>query len=198
MCRAVPAVLSEPSVPFSTLGATPYRRFMGVLVVPYSDAWPVLFEAEAALLTSTLGPWLVGAVEHIGSTAIPGLAAKPILDMLAPVEDLDAARSAIRVLADIGYHSADHRPHEALWFYKQRGGDVDTRTHQLHLTRPDSALWRERLTFRDTVRQDPALLLEYQKLKRRLASEPGGLADYTNGKRAFVVRVLRSEGIDVG
>lgn len=166
--------------------------------MPYSDSWPLLFEAEADRLTATLAPWLVGNIEHIGSTAVPGLAAKPILDMLAPVGDLDAARSAIPLLADIGYRHADHRPHEALWFYRQQGEDYDTRTHQLHLTRPDSALWRERLTFRDAVRDDPSLLIEYQNLKQALASETRDLTGYTRGKRDFVVRVLRSKGVDLG
>ena len=171
---------------------------MSVLVEPYSDAWPGLFAAEADRLTAALAPWLVGDVEHIGSTAVAGLAAKPILDMLGPVEDLDAARSAIPVLADLGYRHADHRPHEALWFYKQQGEDYATRTHQLHLTRADSALWRERVTFRDALRDEPSLLVEYQDLKRALASETGDLTAYTSGKRDFVVRVLRSKGVDLG
>lgn len=170
---------------------------MSVLVMPYSDSWPLLFEAEADRLSATLAPCLVGSVEHIGSTAIPGLAAKPILDMLAPVEDLDAARSAMSLLADLGYRHADHRPREALWFYKQQGEEDETRTHQLHLTRPDSALWRERLTFRDALRDDPSLLVEYQYLKQALASDTDDLTGYTRGKRDFVVRVLRSKGVDL-
>ena len=170
---------------------------MSVLVVPYSDSWPALFIAEADRLAATLAPWLVGNVVHIGSTAVPGLAAKPILDMLAPVEDLNAARSAIVVLAELGYRHADHRPDEALWFYKQQGEEHETRTHQLHLTRPDSALWRERLTFRDALRDDPSLMIEYQELKQTLASGAGDLTDYTGGKRDFVGRVLRSKGVDL-
>lgn len=85
-----------------------------------------------------------------------------------------------------------------MWFYKQQGEDYDTRTHQLHLTRPDSALWREQLTFRDAVRDDPSLLIEYQNLKQALASETRDLTGYTRGKRDFVVRVLRSKGVDLG
>lgn len=169
---------------------------MGVLVVPYSDSWPVLFASESDRLAAALSPWLVGSIEHIGSTAVPRLAAKPILDMLAPVSALDAARSAVPVLADLGYRHAEHRPREALWFYKQHGEDRETRTHQLHLTRPCSALWRERLTFRDALRDDPSLLLEYQDLKQSLAPRSGDLTEYTDGKRDFVLRVLRSTGVE--
>jgi GrpB-like predicted nucleotidyltransferase (UPF0157 family) len=167
-----------------------------VAVVPYSDTWPALFAHEAAGLGDALAPWLIGPLEHIGSTAITGLAAKPILDMLAPVSDLDQARDAVPVLASLGYRHDDHRPHEALWFYKQPGEDYGTRTHQLHLTRPDSALWKERLAFRDALRADPRLLSEYVDLKRGLA-EQEDLAGYTAGKRDFVAQVLKRAGLEL-
>lgn len=169
-----------------------------VSVVPYSESWPMLFEQEAVRLQAALAPWLVGGVEHIGSTAVPGLAAKPILDMLAPVADLDVARAAVPVLAHLGYRYGDHRPWEALWFYEQKSEGFETRTHQLHLTRTDSALWRERVTFRDTLRADASLLGEYQALKKTLAASGGDLTAYTDGKRAFVAGVLRSKGLALG
>jgi GrpB-like predicted nucleotidyltransferase (UPF0157 family) len=168
---------------------------VGVSVVSYSDSWPLLFEQEAVRLHAALAPWLVASVEHIGSTAVPGLAAKPILDILAPVADLQETRAAIPVLGDLGYRHAEHRPREALWFYCQQGQDYDTRTHQLHLTRTDSALWRERVTFRAALRADPALLSEYQCLKQSLAAGTGDLSAYTGGKRDFVERVLQARGV---
>jgi GrpB-like predicted nucleotidyltransferase (UPF0157 family) len=171
---------------------------MSVMVVPYSTAWPVLFEREAARLQKALAPWLTGPVAHVGSTAVPGLAAKPILDMLAPVADLDTARQAVPVLQALGYRHADHRPHEALWFFDQHGEDYDTRKHQLHLTRSDSALWRERIAFRDALRADPSLSTHYQALKHSLAAGDGNLADYTGGKRDFVIAVLRVAGLTAG
>lgn len=167
----------------------------GVRVVPYSATWPTLFAQEAERLSVALAPWLVGHVEHIGSTAVPGLAAKPILDMLAPVGDHDEARAAVPALAALGYRQDDHRTHEALWFYKQQDEDYDTRTHQLHLTGADSALWRERLTFRDAIRADPALLVEYKDLKQTLATTSVNLSHYTSGKRDLVSRVLANKGL---
>ena len=86
-----------------------YRRFTPVLVMPYSSSWPALFAAEADRLAAKLAPSLVGNIEYIGSTAVPGLSAKPILDMLAPVEDLDAARAALPGLVDLGYRHAERR-----------------------------------------------------------------------------------------
>jgi GrpB-like predicted nucleotidyltransferase (UPF0157 family) len=171
---------------------------MTVMITGYSEEWPVMFELEACTLREHLRPWLTGGVHHIGSTAVAGLAAKPILDMMAGVHDLGAARAAVPVLAHLGYRHADHRPHEALWFYKQQGDDYAGRTHQLHLTQVGSALWRERLAFRDALRADSGLRHEYQALKQSLASGVEELAAYTQGKREFVVRVLRAHGIELG
>jgi GrpB-like predicted nucleotidyltransferase (UPF0157 family) len=115
--------------------------------------------------------------------------------MMAGVVDLDTARGAIPVLAELGYERADHRPHEALWFFKQSGPDYSTRTHQLHLTRPGSDLWRERLAFRDALRDDAQLRVAYDALKRRLVSASDAGNDYTGGKRPFVAAVLQRAGI---
>lgn len=162
------------------------------LAAPSGD-WPRQFHAERALLIVHLAPWLAGEVEHIGSTAVPGLTAKPILDMLAAVLSLDEAAGAVPVLVGLGYEQGTHRPQEALWFCK--AGPDGRRSHQLHLTRTDSDLWRERLAFRDALRGSGALREEYEGLKRRLAVQGGALADYTSGKRAFVARVLAGAGI---
>lgn len=168
---------------------------MPITVVAYDPRWPLRFEAERAELDRLLTPWLVDGVHHIGSTAIPGLSAKPILDMMAGVSDLSAARAAIPVLEEHGYRHAPHRP-EALWFHKPQDDELAERTHQLHLTEPGSALWRERLTFRDALRADTALRDEYQTLKQRLAGAHGDdIKAYTADKRAFVTRVLAMHGV---
>lgn len=86
---------------------------MAISVLAYDPSWPRNFAAERAEFERLLAPWLVGGVHHIGSTAIPGLSAKPIIDMMAGVADLAAAQSAIPVLEDHGYRYAPHRP-EAL------------------------------------------------------------------------------------
>jgi GrpB-like predicted nucleotidyltransferase (UPF0157 family) len=166
-----------------------------ITVAPYDPDWPRRFEAERALLEPLLAPWLVDGVHHIGSTAIPGLSAKPIIDMMAGIRDLSAAEAAIPVLEEHGYRHAPHRP-EALWFHKPQSEAHAERTHHLHLTERGSALWRERLTFRDALRADTALRDEYQALKLRLAGAHGDdVKAYTADKRAFVVRVLAAHGV---
>jgi GrpB-like predicted nucleotidyltransferase (UPF0157 family) len=167
-----------------------------VVVVPYDPEWPRRFESERALLERILAPWLEGGIHHIGSTAIPGIAAKPTIDMIAGVRDLDEARAAFDPLRDQSYLYAPHRPGIAHHFVKT---SLQAVTHSLHLTERGSDLWRERHAFRDALRGDPALAAEYEALKLRLAQEhredPGA---YTGGKRAFVARVLASAGLQLG
>jgi GrpB-like predicted nucleotidyltransferase (UPF0157 family) len=167
-----------------------------IRVVPYDPDWIARFERERLLLERLLARWLSGGVHHVGSTSVPALAAKPILDMLAGVADLAAARPAIAVLEEHGWTHAPHRP-EAYWFYRPGTAAAAHRhTHHLHLTQPGSPLWRERLAFRDALRADAALRDEYQALKRQLAQLHGTDTDrYTAGKRAFVARVLAAAGI---
>jgi GrpB-like predicted nucleotidyltransferase (UPF0157 family) len=166
-----------------------------VAFVPYDPEWPRRFEAERALLERALVPWLEGGIHHVGSTAVPGLASKPIIDMVAGVRDFEEARAAFDALREQSYEYAPHRPGIAHHFVKLSGRSA-TATHGIHLTEPGSDLWRERLVFRDALRDDPALAAEYEALKLRLArAHPSDIAAYTAGKRSFVVRVLAHSGV---
>lgn len=167
---------------------------MPINVVAYDPDWPVRFARERALLEEVLALWLSGGVHHIGSTSVPGLAAKPIIDIIAGVHNLAEARPAIAVLAERGYVHAPHRPH-AYWLYKSPSSHRHESTHALHLTEPGSDLWRERLAFRDALRRDPALRQEYEVLKLGLARAHDDVASYTADKRDFVARVLATAGI---
>ncbi|MBA3718414.1 MAG: GrpB family protein [Actinobacteria bacterium] len=116
---------------------------------------------------------------------MPGLAAKPIIDMLAGVGSLEEAREAFRPLAGIGYTYSDHRP-EAHRFGKPG--------YHLHLTEPGSDLWRERLAFRDALRADPELRREYAEWKRIHSGKDSYVA---GNKRPLVARVLAEAGIEL-
>jgi GrpB-like predicted nucleotidyltransferase (UPF0157 family) len=166
-------------------------------IVPYDPAWPRLFEVERALLERVLGPWSESGIHHVGSTAIPGIAAKPIIDIIAGVRDLEEARAAFGPLRQRSYQDAPHRPGIAHHFDKL--ALRSSPQYGLHLTEPESDLWRERLAFRDALRRDPELVAEYEALKLRLAEEHGtDIASYTTGKRAFVAGVLATVGIEPG
>ena len=156
-------------------------------VVEYDPEWPARFEAERTALENVLAPWLSAGVQHIGSTAVPGLAAKPIIDMLAGVHSLDASRAAFPALEELGYVYRPHRAEAHLFLRQDECG--------VHLTEPGSALWTERLAFRDALRGDPALCEEYAAWKA--AHFVGGDRWYDADKRPLVQRVLGNHGIDL-
>ncbi|HUE88389.1 MAG TPA: GrpB family protein [Vicinamibacterales bacterium] len=161
-----------------------------VRLVRYNSQWPALFEAERALLESVLQPWLVGPIEHIGSTAVPGLIAKPVIDIMAGVRDLEAALPSRDAAATLGYLYFPYRPREMHWFCKP---SPTQRTHHLHLVPVDSPLWRERLVFRDYLRESPETAARYAELKRDLAARyEFDREAYTDGKSDFVNAALHS------
>jgi GrpB-like predicted nucleotidyltransferase (UPF0157 family) len=158
---------------------------------PYDPQWAVLFEQERVSLEAALAQWLVGPVEHIGSTSVPGLAAKPIIDMMAPVRSLSEAAAAIEVVTAVGYRNGVHRPEEAHYFFKPQTDNCWERTHQLHLTEPTSLLWRRRVAFRDALRCRADYRFRYEQLKRDLAHAHGtDLMAYARNKDDFVNEVL--------
>jgi len=179
LCRALSAVSDSSSAP--------------VEVVPYNAAWPALFEAERRMLQAALSAWLVGEIEHIGSTAVAGLSAKPVIDIMAPVASLLASEAAIAAAAAIGYVHHPYRADVMHWFCKP---SPEVRTHHLHLVPLGSDLWRARLAFRDALRANPALAAEYAALKMRLAEQYRHDREaYTENKAPFVRRVLLSCGL---
>jgi GrpB-like predicted nucleotidyltransferase (UPF0157 family) len=169
-----------------------------IVLVQYDPEWPRRFETERVLLEGVLAPWLEGGIHHVGATAVPGLAAKPIIDMLAGVRDLEEAAAAFDPLLEHSYVYTPHRPGIAHHFSKP-APRLSQVTHGLHLTEPGSDLWRERLVFRDALTADPALAAEYEALKLRLARQHReDVGAYTAGKRAFVARVLATAGLQPG
>jgi GrpB-like predicted nucleotidyltransferase (UPF0157 family) len=159
-----------------------------VSLLPYDSNWPRLFEEERGRLAEVLAPWLVGPIEHIGSTAIPGLIAKPIIDIMAAVADLPSSLEARAVLAPLDYEYFPYRPDVMHWFCKPSPAH---RTHHLHLVPAGSSLWGDRVLFREYLRVTPRAATEYAELKLALAREfEHDREAYTNGKSDFVRRAL--------
>jgi GrpB-like predicted nucleotidyltransferase (UPF0157 family) len=164
-----------------------------VIIEPYDSAWPKRFESERLLLAPVLAPWLVGPIEHVGSTAVPGLPAKPVIDIMAAVADLPSSVPAIEALKPLSYCYFEYRADVMHWFCKP--SDLE-RTHHLHLVPFDSPLWRDRLAFRDRLRADAATRRSYAELKLALASKyRGDRESYTEAKTEFIRSVL--EAIDI-
>jgi len=167
-----------------------------VEIVEYDPDWPLRFEAERRHLLECLPGDLVVRIEHFGSTAVPGLAAKPIIDVLVGVTDLDAARERlVPILESQGYEYfwrptfGDDIPPWYAWFIK-RDPVTGVRTHHIHgiaAHGPEFAAHWDRLLFRDFLIDHPEVAAEYGLLKRRLAN--ASAADrvrYTEAKSAFI------------
>jgi GrpB-like predicted nucleotidyltransferase (UPF0157 family) len=164
------------------------EREAPIELVPYSPAWPARFASEAAMLREALKPWLVADLEHIGSTAVPGLVAKPVVDIMGPVADLQASVDAIGAAQRVGYCYFPYKSEQMHWFCKP---SPEARTHHLHLVPYDSALWHDRLAFRDALRGDARLSAQYRELKLELAARHRQDREaYTDGKSSFVQAVL--------
>lgn len=163
-----------------------------IRLAPPDPGWPARFEAERAALEEAIGKWVEGGIHHVGSTAVPGLEAKPIIDILAGVHDLEGARACFGPLARLGYVYAPYLPDEMHWFCKP---DPARRTHHLHLAPAGSRRYREELCFRDRLRADPELAAEYATLKRHLAERHRDDREaYTEAKGAFVEAALLKRG----
>src|SRR5699024_2386077 len=106
-------------------------------------------------------PWLVSALEHVGSTAVPGMVAKLVIDIMGPVATLEASREAVAAASALGYIYWPYKAHEMHWFCKPSAAH---RTHHLHLIPFNSRLWNERIRFRDTLRRDQSVATEYKAL----------------------------------
>jgi len=159
-----------------------------VLLTPYDPAWPDAFEEERVALETAIGPWVVSGIHHVGSTAVPGLEAKPIVDILAGVEDLESSRECFEPLAALEYLYAPYRSDEMHWFCKPR---PERRTHHLHLVPAGSRRYVEELAFRDLMRAEPRVAGAYVALKRELAERfRGDREAYTDAKAGFIREAL--------
>ncbi|WP_439661981.1 GrpB family protein [Lentzea sp. HUAS TT2] len=158
---------------------------------PHDPRWTDRAAAERDSLLHLLKPWLVDGVEHIGSTAVPGLAAKPIVDLMASVTDLDTV-VANAPLAAAGWAyvppELDNRPYRR--FFVKPDATGQRREAHLHLIQAGHQRWADQISFRDALRNDPVLAQAYEDLKHRLADQNGHDREaYTEGKAAFVARV---------
>jgi GrpB-like predicted nucleotidyltransferase (UPF0157 family) len=155
-----------------------------VEIVPYDPSWPIRFQEETDVLRRALAAWLVGPIEHIGSTAIPGLAAKPVIDIMAGVQSLEVSRPAIAAAADAGYCYAPYQAELEHWFCKPSPA---FRTHHLHLIPVATPQWIRPIAFRDYLRVNGDVACEYEALKRRLAHEHRlDREAYTHAKQPFI------------
>jgi GrpB-like predicted nucleotidyltransferase (UPF0157 family) len=158
-----------------------------VRLAPYAIEWQRCFEEERVLLHAAIGQYVLD-IQHVGSTSIPGMIAKPIIDIGIAVTSFEEARVCIRPIERLGYvYRGEHRIPQRHYFVKG-----DSRTHQIHINEIDSRAWENLVLFRDTLIQHPRLAEEYAALKVDLAQRhPTDREAYLDGKAPFIERVLR-------
>ena len=160
-----------------------------VLISEYDPAWPDFFQGAAELTRLMLGPH-VGRIEHIGSTAVPGLGAKPVIDMLVEVPSTATATHIAMPRLVWGGQEAYWQRDTGHWFLLQRHPIRPDRTHHLHVVPPDHELWAA-LRFRDHLRSNPEVAARYEQLKRELAvTHEWDREAYTAAKEPFVREIL--------
>jgi GrpB-like predicted nucleotidyltransferase (UPF0157 family) len=165
------------------------RQMRNIRIVPYDPAWPAAFEAEAAVLSAIFGAGLV-AIHHIGSTSVPGLPAKPVIDMMPLVRDIASIEGYLPALLAAGYESWGEYGIPGRRFFT-RGGD-EQRTHNVHVFQWDGDHVQRHLDVRDYLRAHPAEAQAYAALKAALAERfPQDINGYMDGKDAFVKALER-------
>jgi GrpB-like predicted nucleotidyltransferase (UPF0157 family) len=172
-----------------------------IVVVDYDPGWPEAFERERDRIAAALGADAL-AIEHYGSTAVEGIPAKPIIDVMVVVRDLDSAEDEIARLEQAGYErrpAGDLEQPRRLFLVRYDG---ELRAAHLALIAGGGDYWDEHVTFRDAVRADPALARRYAQLKRDLARRyRDDRIAYTEAKTEFVEEALRKwrgEGLEGG
>ena len=167
-----------------------------IVIAPYDPGWPESFRLEKEHLLSCLPGGLVSRIEHFGSTAVPGLVAKPIVDILVEVADLVLTKSQIApILEAQGYDyfwrptHGDNGPPFYAWFIK-RQAETGERTHHIHMVEKEFSDHWDRLVFRDYLIEHPGVARQYGLLKTRLASSTSqDRLAYTRGKTDFIIKV---------
>jgi GrpB-like predicted nucleotidyltransferase (UPF0157 family) len=186
--------MKRPHAPLSDRIAELTRE--QVSIVPYDIHWPERYSMEEERLSRALPPALVKRIAHIGSTAVPGMSAKPIIDIQVEVTTLDhVQRDVVPTMEDMGYEFiwrptiGEEAPFYA-WFIKRDPNGH--RTHHVHMVEPDQVS-SDRIRFRDLLRSDAELAGKYETLKRELAkAHAGDRAAYTASKTPFIQDVLNA------
>lgn len=168
-----------------------------VSIVPYDSRWPKLFEQERIHLLSCLPLELIKRIEHFGSTAVPGISAKPIVDILVEVTSLaETKKRIVPILEAQGYDYfwrpswGDDTPPFYAWFIKR--DQNGNRTHHIHMVEPDFEHW-ERLLFRDYLIEHPDVARKYSELKKKLSEAYlNDRVAYTNAKTNFIKTVTEN------
>jgi GrpB-like predicted nucleotidyltransferase (UPF0157 family) len=153
-----------------------------VRLTDYREEWRSMFEEEAAFLLTVFGNEVI-SFEHFGSTAVPGMKAKPVIDMMCIVKDISAIDSYNEKMEALGYDAAGDWGIEGRRLFRKGGED---RTHHIHVYQSGNPQIERHLVFRDYLRARPDEAARYTRFKEELADKYESTKDYSPAKKAFV------------
>ena len=158
-------------------------------LVSYCFDWPQEFEQEKKNLQKILEGHAL-AIEHVGSTSIPGLSAKPILDIAVAVSNIETLHKLIPILTDAGYDVLDSI--EKCGEVLARKGNPECRTHYIHIEVKGSTYWNNHILFRDYLLEHPEIIEQYENLKKDMALKfKEDRKKYTAAKNEFIQNILK-------
>jgi GrpB-like predicted nucleotidyltransferase (UPF0157 family) len=162
-----------------------------VELVEYNPEWATLFQKEAQLIQNTIGRYVI-AIEHIGSTAIPNLKAKPIIDILIGIESLKDSKEIISALETIDYQSfPENKLFPERIFFRKKISDTTQQQYNLHVTVHKNGYWDILLIFRDYLLAHPETTKEYELVKQHMATRfPNNRIAYGIGKEGYMISVI--------
>ena len=155
---------------------------------PYDPTWKDEYEKEKTILKRILGSYALD-IQHVGSTSIPGLSAKPIIDIAVAVENLDSLYKLIPILTEAGYDVKNSI--ETKGEILARKGTPECRTHYIHVELIDSVYWNNHIIFRDFLIKHPQYIKKYEEMKRDVSNQVKERKAYTAQKNAFIQEVLQ-------
>jgi GrpB-like predicted nucleotidyltransferase (UPF0157 family) len=161
-----------------------------VVIVNYDPRWLLVYKEEKRRILGVAGNRILG-VEHIGSTSVVGLGAKPIIDIMVGVNDQSDAEALLPLLREIGYKNVTRQSSDSDWYYCLskgiNGQEMWLQNFHLHLMKFRSKTWKRHIIFRDVLRKHPKVAQKYYELKKTLAAKYGGAREsYTNAKTEFI------------
>ncbi len=165
-----------------------------VVVLPYDEYWAQAFELIKSEIQEALGS-LALRIEHVGSTSVRGLSAKPIIDIDVVIKDYSVFDAVVAALKEIGYHHEGDLGIAAREVFKYDGKE-HLQKHHLYVCPQDSAEFRRHVAFRNYLRSDPAAVREYSRIKEEGAAlYPDDMEKYIQHKSPFIERIYREIGV---
>ena len=161
-----------------------------IILKPYNANWPSLYEQEKEILMTVGGKW-IEAIEHIGSTSIPNIYAKPVIDIMMGLKNLSIAdQHLVQLIQQLGYdYIAEYEKQMPYRRYFQKINGEGGHTHHIHLVETGTEFWNRHIAFRDYLRNHSDIAKEYEALKLSLAPKFTDTNAYASAKTDFIKRV---------